>query len=45
MSEEKKYITLENLAYFLEKFKKMMAGEDKNENIEGKDSQEKGDKE
>lgn len=44
--EEKKYITLENLAYFLEKFKKMMAGEDKNENIEGNEnSQGKGDKE
>ena len=40
MSEEKKYITLENLAYFLEKFKDMMSGRDKEkQNIESSDSQ------
>lgn len=45
MPDKKRYVTLEDLAYFLEKIKEMLAGENKNEIIEGDGSQEKGDKE
>lgn len=39
MSDANKYITLDNLKYFLEKFKEMMAGTNKEETQEGsKDS-------